>query len=99
MCFRSDLEKLRRAIDEGRKSAVTKKNKALITANESLNKFSSELNKKIAQVSLSLVYTSTLLHSERPKLYAILAFLSAVGLIYHKIRSTGLEMDEKQCRP
>ena len=25
-------------------------------------------------------YTLTLLHSERPKLYAILAFLSAIGL-------------------
>ena len=29
---------------------------------------------------LSLKVTITLLHSERPKLYAILAFLSAIGL-------------------
>lgn len=49
--LQSDLEKLHRAIDEGRKSAVTKKNKALITANESMNKFRSELNKKISQVT------------------------------------------------
>ena len=50
LCFRADLEKLRLAIDEGRKNAVTKKNRALISANESLNKFNAELNKKIAQV-------------------------------------------------
>ena len=49
--YRQNLEKLRQAIDEGRKNAVTKKNKAIITANETLNKLSSELNKKMSQVS------------------------------------------------
>ena len=30
--------------------------------------------------TLQILYCLTLLHSERPKLYAILAFLSAIGL-------------------
>ena len=60
-CFycRQNLEKLRQAVDKGRKNAVTKKNKAIITANETLNKLSSELNKKMAQVRL--LYTVMIL--------------------------------------
>ena len=33
--------------------------------------------------TLHLNLLLTLLHSDRPKLYAILAFLSAIGLSYH----------------
>ena len=33
--------------------------------------------------SIFTIYALTLLHSERPKLYTILAFLSAVGLNFH----------------
>ena len=35
-------------------------------------------------LGLSGMHNLTLLHSERPKLYAILAFLSAIGLSVHQ---------------
>ncbi|XP_052226388.1 MICOS complex subunit MIC60-1-like isoform X1 [Dreissena polymorpha] len=48
---RDNLDRLKHAIDEGRKEAETKKNAALTTANEKLNKWTSELNKKQNEVS------------------------------------------------
>ena len=39
---------------------------------------------------LVLVWYLTLLHSERPKLYAVMAFLSAIGLMPNKFKSDGL---------
>ena len=43
-----------------------------------------ELMAELLPLKLYL-FTLTLLHSERPKLYTILAFLSARGLNYHHL--------------
>ena len=39
---------------------------------------------------LVIVWYLTLLHSERPKLYAVMAFLIAIGLMPNKLKSDGL---------
>ena len=52
-----------------------------LLGNKALPKRGLLFNPNIAPRKAKIVYYSlTLLHSERPKLYAILAFLNAVGL-------------------
>ncbi|XP_067656913.1 MICOS complex subunit MIC60-1-like [Haliotis asinina] len=48
---RQNLEKLRAAIADGKQNVVTKKNKALISAQECLNKHQAELSQASSQVS------------------------------------------------
>lgn len=48
---KEDLNKLKQAIESGKQNKVTKRNKALITAQKNFNEFSSELNKIATQVS------------------------------------------------
>ena len=43
-----------------------------------------------------MLFPLTLLHSERPKLYTILAFLSAVGLTYNAALQNNYFMAPKQ---
>ena len=47
---------------------------------------SGERFRAIMVLLFEIILTLTLLHSERPKLHLILAFLSAIGLKYQKIR-------------
>lgn len=47
---REQLQKLKNAITEGKSQAMTKKNKILISAQETFNKLNSELNKQETQV-------------------------------------------------
>ncbi|CAG2237212.1 FCJ1 [Mytilus edulis] len=47
---REQLQKLKNAITEGKSQAMTKKNKILISAQETFNKLNSELNKQDTQV-------------------------------------------------
>ena len=41
---------------------------------------------RIGNLCISLSYILTLLHSERPKLYTIVVFLSAIGLTLKKVK-------------
>ena len=49
-CYREELEKLKHTIDDGKSNVITKKNKMLMTAQETLNRLYNEMNKADTQV-------------------------------------------------
>ncbi|KAL5021900.1 hypothetical protein ScPMuIL_001055 [Solemya velum] len=51
--LRENLEKLRSVIDEGKSNPITKRNKAILTAQEQFNKTSKEMGKITSQVAKS----------------------------------------------
>lgn len=51
--FRDIQEKMKKAVEDGKLSKITKKNPVIISAQESLNKFSSSLNSIASEVSLT----------------------------------------------
>lgn len=48
--FRELIEKARAAVKDGRSSVVTKKNKTLLTAEETINQITYDLNNAMAEV-------------------------------------------------